>query len=152
MQTNNKEFIIIITFIVTAVYDIILNVMSRYPQYFKFMSPFLISLQPYFKYHTWFGAAVIAGTVGALCQSIILYLRSFPTCARNVEDVSLFLIITFVISALFGVLMKTSRLFPILQKTMYRYLDGGKYGIIPSLITDGLSGVIVNATLLSLLH
>ena len=57
-----------------------------------------------------------------------------------------FLILTFIISALYGFIMKWSKLFPYLEKYYYDNL-----GIVGGMYHDGVSGVIVQTTLLLLL-
>ena len=58
-----------------------------------------------------------------------------------------FLTISFIISALYGFIMKWSNLFPYLQ--LYYY---DKLGVIRSMYHDGISGLIVQITLLVLIE
>ena len=58
-----------------------------------------------------------------------------------------FLGITFVVSALIGLPMQYSGLFPILNETYYRYL-----GTLRGLYHDGISGLIVQITLFVVLN
>ena len=78
----NNSSLIIITFIVTALWDVILRFMSLnfhiLPGIIKTSMPFIKDLQPYFKHHTLLSAALIAGFVGATTQPIIIYFMSFP--------------------------------------------------------------------------
>ena len=65
----------------------------------------------------------------------------------NPETFITFMIATFMISALFGFVMKFSKLFPHLVNTYYK-----KLGVSRSMYTDGVSGIIVQATLLFILY
>jgi len=140
--------IIIYTFVITSVFDVILRLLSNnfkaLPNFMKY--DFIKYLIPYFNYHTILSAALIAGFVGALTQLIILKLIDFPKNFRFFELIT-FLTITFVISGLFGFVMKFSNLFPILEKTYYR-----KLGTIRSMYHDGVSGLIVQLPLLILFY
>jgi hypothetical protein len=90
------------------------------------------------------GAALIAGFVGATTQVIILNLHKLPTTQRSFIT---FMIITFIVSALYGFVMKFSKLFPDLVETYYKNL-----GVARSMYTDGVSGLIVQLTLLAVLY
>ena len=137
--------LIILTFVVTALWDVALRFMSlnydKLPKYFQM--DFVENLIPYFKHHTLLAAALIAGFVGATTQPIILSLMSFPKNSFDIVYVLKFMIITFIISALYGFVMKGSKLFPHLEKHYY-----DKLGVARSMYTDGVSGLIVQATLL----
>ncbi len=141
--------LIILTFIVTALWDIVLRVMSlnysKLPKYFQM--DFVEYLIPYFKHHTLLAAALIAGFVGATTQPIILSLMSFPKSIFDIVYVIKFLIVSFIISALYGFIMKGSKLFPYLEKYYYK-----KLGVLRSMYTDGVSGLIVQITLLIILE
>jgi len=145
MHACQNYFIIILTFIVTALWDVILRVMSenyeKLPSYIQSYE-FIKYLQPYFKKHTILAAALIAGFVGALTQAIILSFFDFPKIS-NVKGTVIFFIVSFVISGLFGFVMKWTKLFPHLEKTYYK-----KLGVVKSVIHDGVSGLIVQITLL----
>ena len=139
------KLLIILTFIVTALWDVVLRFMSlnydKLPKYFQM--DFVEDLIPYFKHHTLLAAALIAGFVGATTQPIILSLMSFPKNIFDIVYLSKFMIITFIISALYGFVMKGSKLFPHLEKHYY-----DKLGVARSIYTDGVSGLIVQFTLL----
>jgi hypothetical protein len=139
------KLLIILTFIVTALWDVVLRFMSlnydKLPKYFQM--DFVEDLIPYFKHHTLLAAALIAGFVGATTQPIILSLMSFPKNIFDIVYLSKFMIITFIISALYGFVMKGSKLFPHLEKHYY-----DKLGVARSMYTDGVSGLIVQFTLL----
>lgn len=107
------------------------------------MPSFIGDLKPYFQKHTLLAAALIAGFVGATTQPIILHLVKFP---YQRQGVGVFMLVTFIVSALYGFLMKLSGLFPHLQTHYY-----DKLGVVRSMYHDGASGLIVQATLLALL-
>ena len=144
MTCNSNIYIL--TFTITALYDVILRKLSE--NYNKIPSilqnDFVLYLKPYFKKHTLLAAALIAGFVGAVTQVIILNVHKLPT---NPETFITFMIATFMISALFGFVMKFSKLFPHLVNTYYK-----KLGVSRSMYTDGVSGIIVQATLLVILY
>jgi hypothetical protein len=139
------KLLIILTFIVTALWDVVLRVMSlnyeKLPTYFQM--DFVEYLIPYFKHHTVLAAALIAGFVGATTQPIILSIMSFPTNIFDFAYISKFMILSFIISALYGFIMKWSKLFPYLEKHYY-----DKLGVVRSMYTDGVSGLVVQSTLL----
>ena len=143
--------LIILTFVITALYDVLLRFMalnySNLPLIIKNNLPFIKDLEAYFRHHTLLSAALIAGFVGATTQPIILYFMEFPKNIRNYKYVINFLLLTFIISALYGFIMKWSKLFPYLQKYYY-----DKLGIFKSMYHDGISGLIVQITLLFLLN
>jgi hypothetical protein len=138
--------IYIYTFIITALWDIVLRKMSEnYDSLPKFLQyDFMIYLQPYFKQHTLLDAALVAGFVGATTQVIILNLLSLPTNALSFVS---FMILSFIISALYGFVMKFSNLFPHLEATYYKNL-----GVYKSMYYDGCSGLIVQLTLFAVLY
>jgi hypothetical protein len=103
---------------------------------------FIKYLIPYFKKHTIVSAACVAGFVGAITQLIILNTYPFPS-EFNLKNILMFLIVSFVISALIGFPMKLSNLFPHLENTYYKQL-----GSFNGAIHDGISGIIVQITLL----
>ena len=142
-------WLIILTFIVTGLWDVVLRFMSlnynKLPKYFQM--DFVENLIPYFKHHTLLAAALIAGFVGATTQVIILSIMSFPKNIFNFVYIFKFMILTFIISALYGFIMKGSKLFPYLERYYYEPL-----GVLRSMYTDGFSGLIVQTTLLILLH
>lgn len=142
-------WLIILSFIVTGLWDVVLRFMSlnynKLPKYFQM--DFVKDLIPYFKHHTLLAAALIAGFVGATTQIIILSIMSFPKSIFNFVYIFKFMILTFIISALYGFIMKGSKLFPYLERYYYEPL-----GVLRSMYTDGFSGLIVQTTLLILLH
>ena len=72
----------IATFCVTALWDVVLNYITRVsehlPRHIKKNFPFIGYLIPYFKKHTVLAAALIAGFIGATTQMIITQLMRFP--------------------------------------------------------------------------
>ena len=141
--------LIILTFIVTALWDVVLRFMSlnyeKLPKYFQM--DFVEYLTPYFKQHTLLAAALIAGFVGATTQPIILSIMYFPKRIFDIAYISKFMILSFIISALYGFIMKWSNLFPHL---VTHYYD--KLGVARSMYTDGVSGLVVQTTLLAIYH
>lgn len=141
--------LIILTFIVTSIWDVILRTLSLYepiPSINKSMK-FIQYLKPYFEKHTLLAAALIAGFVGATTQPIILYFMRFPTNNSSINYIIQFMILSFIVSALYGFVMKASNLFPYLDKYYYEQL-----GLVKSLYHDGISGLIVQFSILLLLY
>lgn len=136
----------IATFIITAIWDVVLRFLAEnYEELPTFAQyDFIFFLKPYFKKHTLLSAALVAGFVGATTQPIILSIADLPS---KKESFLWFFSVTFTISALYGFVMKFSKLFPHLDDTYYK-----KLGLIRSMYHDGISGIVVQATLLSLLH
>ena len=141
--------LIVLTFIATALYDVVLRALSLYNPIpsVKAFFPFIQYLEPYFMKHTMLAAALIAGFVGATTQAIILYFMKFPTRSSSAKYIIQFLAWTFIASALYGFIMKASKLFPYLDEYYYKPL-----GLFKSLYHDGTSGLIVQITLLLLLY
>lgn len=138
-------YIYILTFLITALWDVVLRIMAenyeKLPIFLQF--DFVRYLQPYFKVHTVLAAALIAGFVGATTQFIILHTHKLPTTMTSYIT---FLMISFIISALYGFIIKLSNLFPHLVNTYYKNL-----GTYRSMYLDGVSGIIVQITLLTIL-
>ena len=143
--------LLILTFIITALYDVLLRYMSlnydKLPAFFKWFD-FIKYLTPYFKKHTMLSAALIAGFIGFGAQLIILTIMPYPNVKKiNLHNIITFFVITFIVSALYGLPMKASKLFPILDDTYYKEL-----GTFRGLYHDGISGLIVQLTLFILLY
>ena len=143
--------LLILTFIITALYDVLLRYMSlnydKLPAFFKWFD-FIKYLTPYFKKHTLLSAALLAGFIGFGAQLIILTIMPYPNVKKiNLHNIITFFVITFIVSALYGLPMKASKLFPILDETYYKGL-----GTFRGLYHDGISGLIVQFTLLILLY
>ena len=146
----NNCSLIIWTFVITALWDVVLRLMSEnYNMLPNFLQEykFIKYLIPYFKKHTLLAAALIAGFIGATTQYIIIKLYKFPTNLKNIAYIIKFLIISFIISGLYGFIMKASKLFPYLEETYYKNL-----GVIKGIIHDGVSGLIVQLTLLVIIN
>ena len=146
----NYYKLIILTFTVTALWDVCLRFMAlnyeKLPKIINTYMPFIKDLKPYFQKHTLLAAALIAGFVGATTQPIILKITPFPKNIKNISYIFLFLLVSFIISALYGFIMKWSRLFPRLQEHYY-----DKLGVIRSMYHDGISGLIVQITIFGLM-
>jgi hypothetical protein len=121
-----------------------LNIKKMSPVLTNFL-PFIKDLKPYFEKHTLLAAALIAGFIGATTQVIILSFMAFPTNIRNINYLMKFLVVSFIVSALYGFIMKASKLFPYLEEHYY-----DKLGVTRSMYHDGISGLIVQITLLFL--
>ena len=138
-------FLTISTFLVTAIYDLVLQVCIKNPDFFlnKLIgdSDWLISLKKYFPLHTPLSAALLAGFIGAFAQLIILQLVDFKFSIK-------FLVVTFIVSGALGFVMNDAYqtsfgMYPHLSKTYYK--DLGKQR---SFITDAQSGMVVQLTML----
>jgi len=142
--------LIIVTFVVTALWDVVLRYLSLnvddLPEGYERSTPFIRYLKPYFEHHTLLAAALIAGFVGATTQPIILLITPFPKNMSDLKYVFTFLVVSFIISALYGFVMKGSGLFPYLERYYYDQL-----GVKNSMYYDGVSGLIVQVTLLLLM-
>ena len=79
--------LIINTFIITAIWDIVLRKLSEnyynLPEVIKSNFQFIEYLIPYFKKLNLLDAALIAGFIGAVTQYIILKLVKFPKTFYN---------------------------------------------------------------------
>lgn len=141
--------LIILTFIVTALYDVLLRTIVLYKPipFLNNYFPFIRYLQPYFKKHTLLAAALLAGFIGATTQAIILYFMQFPRETSSTKYILGFMLWSFIMSALYGFVMKATTLFPHLEVYYYE-----KLGLFKSLYHDGISGIIVQMTLLFILN
>ena len=123
--------------VVTGIYDVILQVLIKNKcDVFFNKSTWFISLEPYFASKTPLEAALLAAFIGGVAQWIILSLRPSTTLSL--------LSTTFIVSAALGIPIKYTGLFPELSRTYYDKLGNN------ALVTDGVSGVIVQLTLLLL--
>jgi len=138
--------LIILTFIITALWDVVLRFLSLNNEKINYNFPdFVRYLKPYFQHHTMLSAALIAGFVGAITQPIILYFMKFPSVKSNIMYIFKFMVLSYIISAFFGILMKATKLFPHLDKHYYSNL-----GTLRGMYLDGISGLIVQSTILIL--
>lgn len=148
----NNSKLYILTFIITGLWDIVLRFLSEgyegLPNFMKY--DFIKYLQPYFKKHTLLAAALIAGFIGATTQFIIINIHKFPNHLSDFKTVMIFMVISFIVSALYGFIMKMSKLFPHMEYTYYKNLemDGG---VLRSMFHDGISGIIVQVSIYVLL-
>ncbi len=144
----NNSKLYILTFIITGIWDILLRLLSEnYDSLPKIMQyDFIRYLIPYFQKHTLLSAALIAGFIGATTQFIIVNIYPFPSDFKDIHKVLYFLFLSFIVSALYGFLMKGSKLFPHLDETYYKEL-----GTVRSMYHDGISGIIVQLTIIGLL-
>jgi hypothetical protein len=133
----NKCNLLLLTALITGIYDIILQWISK-----NQISnvDWIKALKPYFEYHTPLGAALIAALVGFVSQWIILYITPFPTSKK---DIIKYIGVTIIVSGTIGIVMDNSGLFPHLSNTYYKTLGRPR-----SMVTDAWSGVIVQLTLL----
>tara|TARA_R110002072_G_scaffold7227_8_gene39591 strand:- start:7829 stop:8284 length:456 start_codon:yes stop_codon:yes gene_type:complete len=138
--TRERLITIIVVFFITGIWDVILRAMSE--GYIDFLGienmKWVTTLKDYFKYHTVLGAALLAAFVAAIAYILIIYTFDL----LNVNNIFNKIVIVFFISALVGIPMRYSGLFPILNKHYYEPL-----GFTYSFITDGMSGVVVAITL-----
>ncbi len=117
---------IVFSFIITAFFDLALNLLP----------PELggaTSIREYFNNHTVLAAALIAGFVGA-ATFVVIYAAYSGVPKFNAYNMT----VIFSISALVGIPMRYSGLFPILDKYYYQVMPR-----IQSYIADGLSGLMV---------
>lgn len=140
MGFTNVYADIIIIFLVTALWDIILRLMSE--GHIKFFGvekmKWVVVLEEYFREHTVLSASLIAGFVGAITYPIILASMHF----LNIKGLNLSTILTtIIISAAVGIPMRYLEIFPHLKKHYYEPL-----GFVYSSATDAFSGLVVGAT------
>jgi len=135
--------ILLLTGLITGIYDIILRYVSEYR---LLDSDWVRVLRPYFEKKTVLEAALLAGFTGFISQIIILFFAAVPVKAGSVRlDKSLvwFIFITIFVSGTLGILMDKSGLFPDLSNTYYKTLGRSR-----SMFTDAWSGIIVQLTVL----
>ena len=153
---KSKCALLLSTFALTALFDVLLQLAKHgyMPpiQWLVGKSDWFVALTRkggYFDRHTPLAAALLAGFAGFAAQAIILALLAWPDSFKSLP---LFMTVTFFVSALVGLLMNDAwstslGLFPVLSKTYYADL-----GKLRSMVTDGLSGLVVNATLFAAFH
>jgi len=143
----NLSKTLITTFFITGLWDLKLQIYSNYydrlPTILKWFKDPKI-LQPYFKHHTILSAFLLAAFAGAIAQFFILQIHKLPTKSNDVYS---YLLVTFIISGIVGLFMQYSGLYPILDETYYKHL-----GKVNGFIHDGISGLIVQITLLVILY
>lgn len=130
----------VVAFCVTAVWDIILRWFSEGK--LKFMGienlSWVVALRPYFEHHTVLSAAAIAGVVGAATSVII---NKFTPKLVSDSNLLYLLWVAFV-SAVVGIPMRYSGMFPYLKQYYYDPLP------ITTIFSDALSGVVVALTMM----
>lgn len=136
-MSNNITRDVIIVFIITALWDVVLRLVSEGKIYLFGIEKmkWITVLEEYFEKHTVLGAALIAGFVGAVTHVlIILALNTF-----NVSGINLYsAIIVLLVSGIIGIPMRYSKLFPHLK--LYYY---DRLGFPYSFATDAFSGIVV---------
>ena len=140
MSVFDSEMILT-AFIVTALWDIFLRLLSTGKLRLLGVEKmkWVRVLQPYFERHTLLSAALIAGFVGALSALIVIF--TAPTKTQPYYFLYIVLI-----SGLLGFPMIASNLFPILNETYYAGLP--RYY---SFATDAMSGAVVALTIKGLI-
>ena len=131
---------IIIIFLITAFWDVILRLFSEGKLKFFGIEKmkWITVLEEYFEKHTVLAAALIAGFVGAITHYIII--KSLDML--NLSGFNIYTtIMVIIISGIMGIPMRYSGLFPHLKKHYYDPL-----GFLYSFATDAFSGVVVGAT------
>ena len=137
--------LLIATFILTAILDILLRIIVE--NYYKL--PKIIQnlkslryLIPYFERESIIKASLAAGLTVAIAQFIIISIWAFPKSIFNINNVSAFLIISFIVGVLFGQVIKWGNVFPNLA-IYYKNVPA-----INAAVSDGVSVVIVQVILL----
>ena len=133
--------ILILTFLVGGLWDIILRKYAMTPVPWK-KQDFAIALIPYFEKHSIITAAVYAGLVCLFTQLIILGIVDFPT---RLSQVPLFLLVAFIVSAAAGYPMEKFDWPPGMADSQYKILGRPR-----ATFTDGYSGLVVELSLLGL--
>ena len=139
--TEEKLKLLILAFCVTGIWDVILRLMAEGKISFMGIEnmKWVTVLRDYFKKHTVLAAALLAAFVGAIAYIMQQYALEY---INPKMDAKLSLVLLFFISAIVGLGMKYSGLYPVLYEHYYKPL-GGPY----SFIADGMSGVVVGATM-----
>lgn len=137
---NNLMQNVIIIFLITAFWDVILRLLSE--DKIKFFGienmKWVNVLEEYFQKHTVLSAALIAGFVGAITHIIIIKsLDTFKMSGVNLYTILLVLLI----SGIVGIPMRYSGLFPHLNEYYYKPLGFGY-----SFATDAFSGFVVGCS------
>jgi hypothetical protein len=144
MTWNQKRLkTLILVFFITAVWDIVLRFMAEGK--IKFFGvedmKWVVVLKEYFQEYSVLAAALLAGFVGAFTYYNLVYILEYLKPASLIQVG----IITFLVSGLVGIPMRTSGSFPVLKEYYYDRL-----GFNYSFITDAMSGVVVAITLITL--
>ena len=152
--------LLLLTGAVTGLWDIAARLLAENDLYdFPIFGRqgWLVALQPYFEKKTVLGAALLAGFVGLVSQWIILSIAPFPTSwtSKTLSQTSFsdllepdmirFIVATLFVSGTIGIVMDEAGLFPDLSATYSKDLGRPR-----SIITDTVSGIIVQTTILAL--
>lgn len=140
MSNNNLFREVIIVFIITALWDVILRMVSEGKIYLFGIEKmkWITVLEDYFEEHTVLGAALIAGFVGAITHVlIILALDAFKLSGITLYSTMVLLFV----SGIVGIPMRYSKLFPHLKVYYYDRL-----GFPYSFASDAFSGIVVGAS------
>ncbi len=133
-----KSSDLILVFVITAVWDVILRVFSE--QKIRILGihkwRWVAALRPYFAKHTVLSAALLAGLAGAIAYACITLPPFYDTLGPFAS-----LAWILVVSGVLGIPMRYSGLFPHLKTYYYDSL-----GFLYSLLTDILSGLVVCVT------
>lgn len=133
---------VVVAFCVTALWDVVLRLFAEKRIRLAGIGEWtwVRTLQPYFEKHTVLGAALIAGFVGAVAYVVI-------SAPAFIESLSMpaYIAWVLVVSALLGVPMRYSGLFPHLKRHYYDPL-----GLAVSASTDAFSGLVVCVSMLAL--
>ena len=129
-------------FVVTAVWDVILRLFAKKRLRILGIDKWnwVHALEGYFDKHTVLSAALLAGFAGAIAYSVIQLWK--PPPLDNLGNATAYILWIVVVSALIGVPMRYSGLFPHLKEFYYDKLP------VTTIFSDALSGVIVAATML----
>lgn len=140
MSNNNLLREAVIIFIITALWDVILRMVSEGKIYLFGIEKmkWITVLEDYFEEHTVLGAALIAGFVGAITHVLILLaLDTFKLSGITLYST----VIVLIVSGIIGIPMRYSKLFPHLKTYYYDRL-----GFTYSFASDAFSGIVVGAT------
>lgn len=136
----NTRDSIIVAFIVTALWDIVLRWYAE-DKLVHFPPPLDVHnwnwvkvLRPYFQKHTLLGAALIAGFVGAVTAYVMAIVKP--------KYDMYYPIVLVLVSGVIGIPMRYSGLFPHLKTYYYDQL-----GFTTSFLTDSFSGIVVGLTI-----
>ena len=131
---------IVVSFVITALYDVLLRMFSEGK--IKFLGieniDWVVALRGYFQKHTVLAAALIAGFVGAVAYVAIV--KTMPVQCNN--NIVYYMLWVAFISAIIGIPMRYSGLFPHLKTYYYDPLP------ITTIFSDALSGIIVAVTMI----
>ena len=138
--------ILISTFIVAAILNLALrhisNSNSSCCNKIKNAVPFLKNMSEYFKRHTVVSSALVAGLIAVICQALFLQFMKFP---QKQSDYLMYLSLYFGFSAVCGVFLRQTPLFPHLKLYYYNHL-----GLTNSMYYDGICGVLIQSLLIGL--